>query len=169
MIALLALTITSSVFANISATGPEDRSAKEIKKLVKRSPVLNFKILPSFNIVPVPSFKKLPFKKLPLKKLLSKKLALKKLLLKKLPLKKLLLKKLPIKKLKKIKKKLKTLWNAKKLKLLKKVKKPRKLPKPSGLGAVGTEDVSDGGGVPPFKPLQPPQYRPCTPIPCHWM
>ena len=128
LIALLALTITLD-FATVSSaaelindhverqTGPEDGSAKEVKKLVKRSPVPTFKILPSVKIIPNP-FKKLPFKKLPFKKL---------------PLKKLPLKKLTFKKLKKLKKKLKILWNAKKLKLLKKVKKPIKLLKLGGL------------------------------------
>ena len=126
LIALIALTITldfvSSAAELINDTverqmDPEDGSAKEVKKLVKRSPVPTFKILPSVKIIPNP-FKKLPFKKLPFKKL---------------PLKKLPLKKLTFKKLKKLKKKLKILWNAKKLKLLKKVKKPIKLLKLGGL------------------------------------
>ena len=186
MIALFALTIASE-FATVSSEASTHRGCKnsiasEIRQLVKRSPLLNFKIIPSAKVVPTPNLKKLPLKKIPLKKLLLKKKLLKKLVLKKTLLKKLSIKKLPLKKLKKFK----ILWNAKKLKLLKKGKKPGKLPiivrpsglnnvkipdnllKPGGVGEVdGVGDVATFVAAGIYNPLRPPPpvYHPCTPAP----
>ena len=108
----------------------ENDSATEIQRRIRRSPLLTLKI-PGVKLVPVPNLKKLPLKKLPLKKLPFKKLPKKKLLLKKI-----LLKKLPLKKLNKLKKKLKIFWNAKKLKVIKAIARPRKLPKPGGVKKI---------------------------------
>ena len=150
LIALLALSTTSPLAStlpwNQDTRSTDNVSATEIQRIVKRSPLLALKI-PGVKLVPVPNLKKLPLKKLPFKKLPFKKLPKKKLLLKKI-----FLKMLPFKKLKKLKKKLKIVWNAKKLKVIKaiasprkvpkpggvKIKKPVKLPKPVGIGFFGT-------------------------------
>ena len=131
-IALLALSTASTSPYHQDRKSTVNDGAIEVHSIIKRSPLLTLKI-PGVKLVPVPNLKKLPLKKKPFKKLPFKKLPKKKLLLKKI-----FLKKLPIKKLKKFKKKLKIVWNAKKLKVIKAIARPRKLPKPGGVKKIKT-------------------------------